>query len=49
MLQPALDDPDPVLIFEHAQLYNVEGELPDDVRHATSITRGCAARAATSA
>jgi pyruvate dehydrogenase E1 component subunit beta len=27
MLQPALDDPDPVLIFEHALLYNSEGEL----------------------
>ncbi len=24
MLKPALEDPDPVLIFEHAQLYNVE-------------------------
>ncbi len=29
MLQPALDDPDPVLIFEHALLYNSEGELGD--------------------
>ena len=29
MLAPALADPDPVLIFEHAQLYNMEGELPD--------------------
>jgi pyruvate dehydrogenase E1 component beta subunit len=29
MLGPALADPDPVLIFEHAQLYNLEGELPD--------------------
>lgn len=29
MLAPALADPDPVLIFEHAQLYNLEGELPD--------------------
>ncbi|MGZ4762805.1 MAG: alpha-ketoacid dehydrogenase subunit beta, partial [Ilumatobacteraceae bacterium] len=27
MLKPALDDPDPVLIFEHALLYNAEGEL----------------------
>jgi pyruvate dehydrogenase E1 component beta subunit len=25
MLQPALDDPDPVLIFEHGSLYNVTG------------------------
>jgi pyruvate dehydrogenase E1 component beta subunit len=30
MLQPALDDPDPVLIFEHGTLYNTEGELPAD-------------------
>lgn len=29
MLAPALADPDPVLIFEHAALYNSEGELPD--------------------
>lgn len=29
MLAPALADPDPVLIFEHAQLYNMEQELPD--------------------
>jgi pyruvate dehydrogenase E1 component beta subunit len=29
MLWPALEDPDPVLIFEHAQLYNLEGELAD--------------------
>ena len=28
MLWPALQDPDPVVIFEHAQLYNMEGELP---------------------
>ena len=27
MLWPALMDPDPVLIFEHAALYNMEGEL----------------------
>ncbi|MDO8931269.1 MAG: pyruvate dehydrogenase complex E1 component subunit beta [Rhodocyclaceae bacterium] len=38
MLRPALADPDPVLIFEHAGLYNMEGELPDtagvDIRSA---------------
>jgi pyruvate dehydrogenase E1 component beta subunit len=39
MLGPALDDPDPVLIFEHGTLYNVEGELPAepepvDIAHA---------------
>lgn len=30
MLWTALEDPDPVLIFEHGSLYNVEGELADD-------------------
>ena len=30
MLAPALADPNPVLIFEHGSLYNVEGELPVD-------------------
>lgn len=30
MLAPALADPDPVLFFEHAQLYNMGAELPDD-------------------
>lgn len=38
MLWPALQDPDPVVIVEHAQLYNLEGELPatvgDDIAHA---------------
>lgn len=28
MLWPALQDPDPVLIFENSSLYNVKGELP---------------------
>lgn len=32
MLWPALQDPDPVLIFEHAQLYNLEGD-PGDWQH----------------
>ena len=32
MLAPALADPDPVLFFEHAQLYNMEGEVPDDCK-----------------
>ena len=30
MLATALADPDPVIMFEHATLYGVEGELPDD-------------------
>ncbi len=32
MLAPALADPDPVVIFEHCQLFNTEGELPDDCK-----------------
>ena len=32
MLAPALADPDPVLIFEHTALYNLEGDMPED-RH----------------
>jgi pyruvate dehydrogenase E1 component beta subunit len=31
MLPAALADPDPVIIFEHASLYNSEGELPETV------------------
>jgi pyruvate dehydrogenase E1 component beta subunit len=29
MLWTALQDPDPVIMFEHATLYNDEGEIPD--------------------
>lgn len=43
MLAPALDDPDPVVIFEHAQLYNLEDELPDDWR--CDIARAAVRRA----
>src|SRR5271169_6814907 len=31
MLWPALEDPNPVLIFEHASLYGLEGELSPDL------------------
>jgi pyruvate dehydrogenase E1 component beta subunit len=39
MLWPALQDPDPVIIFEHAALYNLTDELPEpaprvDIEHA---------------
>jgi len=39
MLWPALEDPDPVLIFEHVMLYNMEGEVDGptaqaDISHA---------------
>ena len=45
MLAAALADPDPVLIFEHALLYNSEGELTDawrsrDLRSAQILRNG---------
>lgn len=45
MLAPALADPDPVLIFEHAGLYNDEGEIDDpprevDISNAVVSRRG---------
>lgn len=46
MLAPALADPDPVIIFEHAQLYNTEDELSAvreaDIRTATVRRSGSA-------
>ena len=30
MLAPALADPDPVVIFEHVGLFNLEGDVPED-------------------
>ncbi len=47
MLALALADPDPVLIFEHAQLYNLEGELAEpppaiDIEHAAVRREGTA-------
>ncbi len=49
MLWPALQDPDPVLIFEHGSLYPLKGSLPDPAqevdidravvrRHGTQVT-----------
>ncbi len=43
MLAPALADPDPVLLFEHAQLYNSEAEWPDDRQ--VDIHSACVRRA----
>lgn len=45
MLAPALADPDPVVIFEHAQLYNLEQELPDDRPLSVDISSACVRRA----
>ena len=43
MLAPALADPDPVLIFEHGSLYNLEDDVPVDP-DATDITRAAVRR-----
>jgi pyruvate dehydrogenase E1 component beta subunit len=45
MLWTALQDPDPVLIFEHCNLYNMEGELaggsgPVEISHARIVREG---------
>ena len=45
MLWTALEDPDPVLIFEHQTLYNMEGPLPEaagpvDIDHAAVRRQG---------
>ena len=40
MLAPALADPDPVLIFEHGSLYNMEGELAADAGAGRHRARG---------
>jgi pyruvate dehydrogenase E1 component beta subunit len=37
MLWAAIEDPDPVLLFEHAQLYNTEGEVEVDESVAVDI------------
>jgi pyruvate dehydrogenase E1 component beta subunit len=44
MLGPALADPDPVLLFEHVQLYGTEDELADDAQ-AVDIARAQVRRA----
>jgi len=44
MLAPALADPDPVVIFEHVQLYNMEADVPEarnaDIRSAAVRREG---------
>jgi pyruvate dehydrogenase E1 component beta subunit len=46
MLWTALEDPDPVLIFEHQGLYNMEGELAADAG-AVNIDKAAVRRAGT--
>jgi len=48
MLWTALADPDPVIIFEHALLYNMEGELAADAG-AVDIDKAAVRRAGTDA
>jgi pyruvate dehydrogenase E1 component beta subunit len=43
MLAPALDDPDPVLVFEHGALYGAKGEL-DPAAGRADITRAAVRR-----
>jgi len=45
MLATALADPDPVIIFEHATLYNELGELPASEVLAVDIETACVRRA----
>ncbi len=46
MLWTALEDPDPVLIFEHGTLYNMEGEMAADAG-AVEISKAAVRRAGT--
>jgi len=39
MLATALADPDPVVMFEHAMLYNMAGDLPDTDNYAVDLDR----------
>ncbi len=43
MILSALEEPDPVFIFEHAYLYSMEGEL-DEGTHAVDISRAAVRR-----
>lgn len=47
MLQTALDDPDPVLIFENVMLYNESGEVSESGEGATDIARAAVRRPGT--
>lgn len=47
MLAPALADPDPVIIFEHAQLYNIEAEIDLEQPRTCDIRSAAVRRAGT--
>ncbi len=44
MLAPALADPDPVILFEHAQLYNMEEEIAEGAVSWRTRRKACRAR-----
>lgn len=44
MLRSALEDPDPVIIFEHAMLYNMEGDVPVEGPWTVDIDRAAIRR-----
>jgi pyruvate dehydrogenase E1 component beta subunit len=44
MLWTALQDPDPVIMFEHATLYNDEGDVPDTAELAVDIDKAAVRR-----
>ena len=48
MLRPALESPDPVIIFEPISLSNMEGELTEEPRAWTCRTHVCTGRVVTS-
>jgi len=47
MLAPALADPDPVILFEHAQLYNMEAEIDLEQARTCNIRSAAVRRAGT--
>lgn len=47
MLKAALDDPDPVVMFEHAMLYNMIGELPVMEDYCVDIDRAAVRKSGT--
>jgi pyruvate dehydrogenase E1 component beta subunit len=49
MLWTALQDPDPVVIFEHATLYNQEGEVPAEGEATVDIDKAAVRRAGSDA
>lgn len=49
MLKSSLEDPDPVIMFEHAMLYNMAGEIPISGDYGVDIDRALVRRQGTDA